>query len=54
MHLYATAFGSVTPYCNHTTSNLMATALLLNKNLDLELNKPYPRMHQWCDSPSIL
>jgi len=27
-HLYATAFGSITPYCNRTTSNLMATALL--------------------------
>jgi len=24
MHLYATAFGSVTPFCNRNTSNLMA------------------------------
>jgi len=24
---YAAAFGSITPYCNCTTSNLMATAL---------------------------
>ena len=27
--LYAAAFGSVTPYCNCTTSNLLATALYL-------------------------
>jgi len=25
-HLYAAAIGSVTLYCNYTTSNLMATA----------------------------
>lgn len=24
MHLYAAVFGSVTPFCNHTTSYLMA------------------------------
>ena len=36
MHLYAAAFGSVTPNCNSTTSNLIATVLEFSKKLLLE------------------
>ena len=35
-HLYATAFGSITPNCSCTTSNLMAMALQLSTKLLLE------------------